>query len=243
MEILITGASGGLGSELAKHLVKKNKVIAVARNLSNLERLKSEVKSENLNIMVMDVSKKGICKNGFSKIGSLDVLINCAGILGPVCLFGQSDLEKWRETLDVNLMGMVYTTFYALPLLSKSRKGKIINFSGGGSANPREFHSAYGAAKTGVVRFSETVAVEYPNLDINAIAPGAYKTNMWKEETHDKEPENWGNIDRLKEFIDFLCSEKSDGITGKFIHYKDNWESFDKNTLAKDMFTLRRVEK
>lgn len=243
MKILISGATGGIGSELTKHLLKNNEVIAVARNLDELKRLKKESASKNLSIVTMDVSNKESVKKEFLKIDALDILINCAGILGPVCLFGQSDLEKWKEALDVNLMGTVYTTFYALPLFSNSRKGKIINFSGGGSANPREFHSAYGTAKTGIVRFSETVAAEYPNLDINAIAPGAYKTNMWKDETHDKEPENWGNIDRLKEFVDFLCSEKSDGITGKFIHYKDNWESFDKNTLTKDMFTLRRVEK
>ena len=65
---------------------------------------------------------------------------------------------------------------------------------------------------------------------------------MWRDEKHDKEPENWGDIERLKDFIVYLCSEKSNGITGRFIHYKDNWETFDKDNLSKDMFTLRRVE-
>lgn len=243
MKILITGASGGIGLELTKCLASKNNVTAVARNMSRLEKIRTEIDSKNVNILSLDVSDKESVKRVFSEISELDVLINCAGVLGPVCLFGESDLLKWEETLLINLMGVVYTTYFSLPILLKSRRGKIINFSGGGSAYPREYHSAYGTAKTGVVRFSETVAMEYPGLDINSIAPGAYKTKMWSGETHDREPDNWGDMDRLKNFIEFLCSEKSDGITGRFIHYKDDWELFAKNNLTKDMFTLRRVVK
>lgn len=243
MKILITGATGGIGSELVKDLVKDNEIIAVARDSEKLRELKDSINLDNLSVASVNVADIVSVKNVFSKVFSLDVLINCAGILGPVCLFGQSDLNNWKDVLEVNLMGVVHTTYFALPLLSKSRKGKIVNFSGGGSAYPREYHSAYGTAKTAVVRFSETVATEYPMLDVNAIAPGAYKTNIWRNETHDKEPEKWGDMDRLKKFVEFLCSEKSDGITGKFIHYKDDWENFDKNTLDKNVFTLRRVEK
>jgi len=243
MKILISGATGGIGSEITKYLLKNNKIVAIARDLGRLKKLKDEIDSENLDIMTVDVSSKESVEQCFSQIKTLDVLINCAAILGPVCLFGQSDLEKWRETLDIGLMGTVYMTYFALPLLQKSRKGKIINFSGGGSASPRIYHSAYGTAKTGVVRFSETVAAEYPNLDINVIAPGAYKTNMWKDETHDKEPENWGDMDGLKRFVEFMCSKKSDGLTGRFIHYKDDWQNINNNVLKKDMFTLRRIEK
>lgn len=243
MNILILGATGGIGSELTKYLSKNNRVTAVARNVERLEKLKTGIGSDNLNIISLDISNRESVKCKLSEIDSIDVLINCAGILGPVCLFGDSELEKWEESIEINLMGVVYTTYFSLPKLLESRHGKIINFSGGGSAYPREYHSAYGTAKTAVVRFSETVATEYPMLDVNAIAPGAYKTNIWRNETHDKEPEKWGDMDRLKKFVEFLCSEKSDGITGKFIHYKDDWENFDKNTLDKNMFTLRRVEK
>jgi NAD(P)-dependent dehydrogenase (short-subunit alcohol dehydrogenase family) len=223
MNILITGATGGIGREICRGLTP-HKIIA-------------------LGTKDLDVSNKLQVKNFFSKIKKLDVLINCAGILGPVGKFEENDLKKWVKTVEINFLGTVYTSYFAVPLLKKSRRGKIINFAGGGSAYPRLYHSAYGSSKTAVVRFTETLAQEYPKLDVNVIAPGAYKTKIWNGETYDKEPKKWGDFNRLKKFIKFLVSEKSDGITGKFIHYMDKWEGFKKSKLSKDVFTLRRVEK
>lgn len=223
MNILVTGATGGIGQEICQAL-STHKIIA-------------------LGTKDVDVSDPLKVKKIFSKIKKLDVLINCAGILGPVGKFENNDLSQWEKTIKVNFLGTVYTSYFALPLLKKSIRGKIINFAGGGSAYPRPFHTAYGSSKTAVVRFTETLAQEYPNLDINAIAPGAYKTKIWDGETYDKEPDRWGDVDRLKSFIKFLISKKSDGISGRFIHYKDEWKSFKKNKLSKDVFTLRRVEK
>lgn len=243
MRILITGATGGIGETLVSHLVKKHTVTAFSRNKTALHNLKKKNNSTNLTTHSVDVSDKAQVQKTLSRFKSLDIVINCAGILDPVGIFLENDLAKWKKTIEVNLLGTVYTCYYGLPLLIKSRKGKIINFAGGGSAYPRPYHSAYSTSKTAVVRFTEDLAMEYPNLDINAIAPGAYKTNMWKSETYDAEPEQWGDMNRLKSFIDFLVSEKSDGITGKFIHYKDAWEEFTPQKLSKDVYTLRRVEK
>ncbi len=223
MNILITGATGGIGQEICRALAP-HKIIA-------------------LGTKDVDVSDPLQVKELFLKIKKLDVLINCAGILGPVGKFEENNLDKWVKTVEINFLGTVYTSYFAIPLLKKSRRGKIINFAGGGSAFPRLYHTAYGSSKTAVVRFTETLAQEYPEFDINVIAPGAYKTKIWNGETYDKEPKNWGDINRLKAFIKFLVSKKSDGITGKFIHYKDNWEDFKKNKLSKEILTLRRVEK
>lgn len=243
MHILITGATGGIGETLVSHLVKKHTVTAFSRNKTALQNLRKKNNSTNIITYSVDVSDKEQVQKTLSRFKSLDIVINCAGILDPVGIFLENDLEKWKKTIEVNLMGTVYTCYYSLPLLLKSRRGKVINFSGGGSAYPRPYHSAYSTSKTAVVRFSEDLAMEYPAIDVNAIAPGAHKTNMWKSETYDREPEKWGDMERLKEFIDFLVSEKSDGITGKFIHYKDEWEKFDSKILSKNIYTLRRVEK
>lgn len=242
MKILITGATGGIGEELTKYLSSKHKIIALSKNSQHLKSLQNKIGNKIITTNA-DVSNKSQIKKVFAGINSLDVLINCAGVIKPVGLFLDNDLNIWRNNIEVNLFGTVYTCYYALPLLLKSRRGKIINFAGGGSAYPRPFHTAYGTSKTAVIRFSETLAIEYPSLDINSIAPGAYKTKMWQDETHDKEPEEWGDLNRLNNFIDFLVSEKSDGITGKFIHYKDDWGKFKPDTMPKDIYTLRRIEK
>lgn len=243
MNILVTGATGGIGKELIKHLSKNNKVIAIARNIKNLKELKKEINDKQLITLTLDVSSPRKVKKAINSLNNLDVLINCAALLKPVGLLLDNDLEQWKKTLEVNLLGTVYFCYYCLPLLLKSHKGKIINFAGGGSAYPRPYHTAYGTSKAAVVRFTETIACEYPKLDINVISPGAYKTKMWQEEIFDPEPKEWGDIERLKAFIDYLISKKSDGITGRFIHYKDDWENFNPKKLSKDIYTLRRIEK
>lgn len=242
MLILITGATGGIGEKITQHLATHHQVIALARSQENLDKLNQQL-GQKLTTISVDISKRIPLQKALSRVKNLDVLINCAAVLKPVGPFLENDLKEWRETLEINLLGTVYTCYFALPLLLKSPRGKIINFSGGGSAYSRLFHTAYASSKTAVVRFTEILADEYPNLNINVIAPGAYKTKMWKDETADPEPEKWGDMERLKNFIDFLVSEKSDGINGKFIHYKDNWEDFTPKTLSKDIYTLRRIEK
>ena len=205
MKILITGATGGIGSQLAKNLIQKHIVVAVGRNKKNLNDLKTKIKNKNLILKQIDVSNPDQVRQLFSSIKSLNVLINCAGILKPVGKLLKNDLDDWKQTIEINLLGTVYCCYHSLPLLLKLRKrGKIINFSGGGGAYGRPYHSAYASSKTAVIRFTETLAAEYPKIDINVVAPGPHKTNMWRDETYDQEPEKWGDIKRLNQFISYL---------------------------------------
>jgi len=242
MVILVTGATGGICEKLIIKLAVNHSIIAVARNLGRLKILKNSV-GKNLEIKSIDVSKQNQVMKLFASISKVDAIINAAAVLNPVGKFSKNNIDQWKENININLLGTVYTCYFGIPLLLKSKKGKIINFAGGGSVYPRPEHSAYATSKTAVVRFSETIAKEFPSLDINVIAPGAYRTNMWKDEIYDKEPQKWGDINYLLLFFEFLLSEKSNGITGKFIHYKDNWEKFNKKMSEKDLYTLRRVEK
>ena len=242
MKILITGASGGIGKNITEYLVKKNEVVAFIRNKNKSSSFKLDINNINLKVISVDVSSVEEVKNSISKLEGIDALVNCAGVPGPVGKLLDNDLNEWKNTIDVNLVGNVYCCYFALPLLLKSRRGKIINFAGGGSAYPRPFHTAYGVSKTAMVRFTETLALEYPKVDVNVIAPGVYKTNMWIKQKNAKEPEVWGDIQRLKKLINFLISAKSDNITGKFIHYKDNWENLNTNKMSNDFYTLRRLE-
>ncbi|MFH1900310.1 MAG: SDR family oxidoreductase [Patescibacteria group bacterium] len=242
MKILMTGGSGGIGRELITDLIKKNKIIVLARNKQKLSALKKIINNKNLSVIAVDVSKNEEVEKVFKSIDKLDALINTAGVLKPVGKFLDNDLKEWKQAIDINLLGSVYCCYYAMPLLLKARRGKIINFSGGGGAYGRAFHTAYASSKTAIVRFTECLAMEYPKLNINAIAPGAYKTTLWNDETHDDEPSKWGDIEHLRKFINFLLSKDSDGITGKFLHYKDDWKNLNGQNLKEFMFTLRRID-
>jgi NAD(P)-dependent dehydrogenase (short-subunit alcohol dehydrogenase family) len=141
------------------------------------------------------------------------------------------------------------------------KKGKIINLSGGGSTSPRPNFSAYAVAKTGIVRFTENLAEEVKefNIDVNAIAPGAINTKMLEDVLHAenlagieydeavKRKKTGGNNPELAaDLICFLASGLSDGITGKLISAPwDPWkENSYQNELRnnKDVAVLRRID-
>jgi 3-oxoacyl-[acyl-carrier protein] reductase len=136
----------------------------------------------------------------------------------------------------------------------------VILISGGGSAYSRPNFTAYGASKTAVVRFGETLAEEVAdyNIQVNTIAPGAAYSHMTDEILHAGE-ERAG----AKEIADaekvritggiapekqvslalFLASERSNHISGKLIHVNDEWKRYEQESMRPDLFTLRRVQK
>src|SRR5262249_14864452 len=144
------------------------------------------------------------------------------------------DWTEWVQTISINLLGTVLMCRLALPMLRRSRRGKIINLSGGGATAPLPRFSAYAASKAAGVRFTENLAAELAgeSIDVNAIAPGALNTRLL-DEVLEAGPERVG-----KKFYDqaieqrksggvplekgaalgvFLASSDSDGITGRLI--------------------------
>src|SRR5258708_17416463 len=90
------------------------------------------------------------------------------------------DWDEWVDAIRINLLVPVYLSRAAMPLFRAQRYGKIINISGGGAANPMPAITAYAASKAGIVRFTESLALECrdDHIDVNAIAPGALVTRM-----------------------------------------------------------------
>lgn len=245
--VLITGGTGGIGSQIVQFLLAKQyRVIIWGRSQTKFDTFESALDKatlEQVTFQTVDVSNHAEVELAFQKINNLDLLINAAGVVWPIGKIAEVDLAKFKASFDINFFGTLNTCHYAIPLLLKSPHGKIINFSGGGSAFARENHAAYGCSKTAVVRLTENLALEYPDIDCNVIAPGAHKTPMWNDETFDQEPKQWANMGELLEFIDFLVSETSNGITGKFLHFKDKrdnmLETIQNNS---DLYTLRRID-
>jgi len=241
-KLVITGGSRGIGRIIADGLVSDYDVVIISKNENSLTNITNDL---NVKCYKADVSNFEEIKTIFDKIGNFDILINCAGILGPVANFKDNDLEEWYKTININLFGTVNCCKVAIPLLEKNKtRAKIINISGGGSAYSRPQHTAYACSKTAVVRFTEILADELKDesIDVNVIAPGAHNTDLWKEETVEIKPEKWADPIRLIDTIKFFASDKSDNISGRFIHIRDNWETLKSDVSKSDLFTLRRID-
>ena len=270
--ILITGASQGIGKAIVIELIKSLKdinLILIARNEEKLRSIFDEIKdnSPKSKYYVCDIGNLDSIKNTYEKIekdfGEISVLINNAGVQKPIGEFWTVDFDLWRKNIQTNFLGLAFLTYLILPGMIKKGKGKIINFSGGGATGPRTFFSAYACAKTAVVKFTETLADELNakevNVSINAVAPGAINTNMLKEvleigENLGKEYEDAKNrnetggtdIRFILDLIKFLISDKANGISGKLISAPwDNWSEeriINKLKNNKNFASLRKID-
>jgi 3-oxoacyl-[acyl-carrier protein] reductase len=239
---VVTGGSGGIGKIIAKALHDNGfEIILIARNEENLKKVALEI-GNNVKTFPCDVTSYTHVESLFANFDKIDVLVNSAGILGPTETLEASDIANWKRVLEVNLMGTVNCCKAAGPILEKSEHGKIVNIAGGGAAYARPLHSAYATSKAGVVRFTEELSLELKNTDINVIAPGAHNTKLWEDESVDEAPEQWANPEDVAKLVLYLASEKSNSITGKFIHIKDDYESFTPELSKSDKCALRRVD-
>jgi NAD(P)-dependent dehydrogenase (short-subunit alcohol dehydrogenase family) len=251
---LITGASQGLGAEIARQYVANGATVMLcarsADKLGDQQRMLAPLLAPDARIITIvgDVGERKDVDAIFEKLRSefprLDILVNNAGVYGPMGNIEDIDWEQWIDAIRINLLGLVYVSRAAMPIFRSQRYGKIINISGGGAANPMPAITAYAASKAGAVRFTESLALECKDdhIDVNAIAPGALVTQMMKQ-LLDAGPDKVGKkfYDRMKKIADeggtpldvgaalcvFLGSSESDGITGKLIAAQwDRWEDW-----------------
>lgn len=266
---IITGGSGGIGKAIAKAFAGEGAHLVLAsRTRSELEVRKQEIESlpeARVEILRTDVSDakqvKDLVDFALERFATIDILVNCAGVLGPVGLSSEVDAQKWLEAVQINLFGTFLCIKAVLPVMMEKKKGKIINFSGGGAVSPRPRFSAYSAAKAAVVRLTETLAEEVKeyNIDINAIAPGAVNTRLLDQvleageaagkdflaKSVRQKQEGGTPPEKAAELSIFLASSKSDGLSGRLISAVwDNWLDVPKHQdeiTSSDIFTMRRI--
>jgi NAD(P)-dependent dehydrogenase (short-subunit alcohol dehydrogenase family) len=266
---LITGGSRGLGAQLARRFwLDGYSLVIIARNQFDVQAMFEELPKcgEQSAISIMcDLANAAqvatMVDSIKARIPYLDVLVNNAAIQGPIGPLCENDLLEWYRTLQVNLLAPVALCHGLIPLMKRPCGASIINLSGGGATGPRANFTAYATAKTGLVRFSETIAEELKGVGIrvNCIAPGAMKTSMLKEvlaksdaagrrETSlaSKVFETGGaSTDRVADLALFLAGNSSGGVSGKLISAVwDNWEEWPKHLdelSPGDVYTLRRI--
>lgn len=266
---IVTGANRGLGLEIARALGAAGaSVLLCARDGDTLEKAVEMLGGMGLTVSgeVADVSRpedaERIVQAAVGRYGSLQILVNNAGVYGPKGQSDQVPWDEWVHAVQVNLFGSVLMARAVLPHFRAAGYGKIVQLSGGGATAPLPNLSAYAASKAAVVRFAETLAheVRESGIDVNAIAPGALNTRMldevlaagpevvgasFYERAVRQQSEGGTPLELAARLTAFLCSGETDGITGRLISAVwDPWESLplNKEGLAdSDVFTLRRI--
>ena len=267
---LITGAGRGIGRAIALSYARQGaNLVVVSRTKSEIEETALEIKKlgRRVRYLSLDISKPSdvslMVEKALDEFQQINILVNNAGIYGPIGPVVENDISHWIKTININLIGTFLCSREILPTMMKHKNGKIINLSGGGATSPYPRFSAYATSKAAVVRFTETLAkeVEEYNIQVNAIAPGAINTSLHAD-TLDPLV-NAGEVARnaaikLKKtggtpielpagLAVFLASDDSNGLTGRLISAVwDDWRKMDAKKIVEinsnDLYTIRRID-
>jgi NAD(P)-dependent dehydrogenase (short-subunit alcohol dehydrogenase family) len=266
MQILLTGSSTGIGRALAARLLSRgHSVWGLARS----DQAGFAATQPGFRFSRCDVASWSEVARAAAEVAAvwprIDALVAAAGVQGEIGRTLAADPAGWSATVRANLDGTFHTLRAFAPLLADPpapRRLKIVCFSGGGATKPRPNFSAYGVAKTGIVRLVETIAAEESHrpLDINALAPGAIDTRL-TDEVLALGPDRAGAAEfaaaqklkaagpaalaRALDCVEWLLSPASDGISGRLLAAPwDPWPTLATHRdalAASEIFTLRRL--
>lgn len=232
---LITGATRGIGRQIAITLAKEGYHIALNYRKENeeLENTKKEIEENKVECLAVkgDVSSfedcEEIVKQVIEKFGQIDVLVNNAGITKDMLLMRMKK-EDFEQVLDVNLVGTFNVTKNVISYMLKARSGRIVNISSVVGISGNAGQTNYSASKAGIIGFTKSLAKEVASRGVlvNAVAPGFIETSMTevlkeeiKEEIAKGIPlKRMGTAEDVANVVKFLCSEDSSYITGQVVH-------------------------
>ncbi len=189
---VVTGASSGIGEATALALAQEGAQVAVsARRRDRLDALTARIRDAGgeAQAFTADVSQEdqanGLVTQAHDAFGRLDILVNNAGVmlLGPI---GDADTEDWRRMIGTNVLGLMYATHAALPLMRAQGSGHIVNVSSVAGRTARAGSGVYNASKWGVGAFSEALRQEVykDHIRVTIIEPGAVATELTQHITH-----------------------------------------------------------
>jgi len=229
--IIVTGASGGIGNSIVKRLYDSGaKILASGTRIEKLDELKKNF--ENIKILKFDISQSDkveeFIENATNELGgSLDGIINNAGITQDNLAIRMS-LDEWQKVLNINLTSTFLMCKFAIKKMLKNKSGKIVNITSVVGHTGNVGQANYTASKAGIVAMSKSLAIEYAkkNINVNCISPGFIKTAMtekiddkFKEAIISKIPSaRLGDPDDIANAVLFLSSDQSSYINGETIH-------------------------
>jgi 3-oxoacyl-[acyl-carrier protein] reductase len=229
--IIVTGASGGIGNAIIKKLYEAGaNILASGTRIEKLEELKKNF--ENIKILKFDISQSDkieeFIENATSELGgSLDGIVNNAGITQDNLAI-RMNLEEWQKVININLTSTFLMSKFAIKKMLKNKSGKIVNITSVVGHTGNLGQANYTASKAGIVAMSKSLAIEYAkkNININCISPGFIKTVMtdkidekFKEVIISKIPSaRLGEPDDIANAVLFLSSDQSNYINGETLH-------------------------
>ena len=267
---IITGAGRGIGRAIALAYAREGARLALAaRGEAELEETAAAVQElggEAITIrtdVTSQIATERLARRVAEDFGRIDVLVNNAGISGPVGPLQSNDIAEWVDTINVNLTGTFLMCRAVIPVMLQQGAGRIINLSGAGVANAWSNMSAYCSSKAAVVRLTEVIAQELDGkgITVNALGPGSVHTSMWERMTEQAAEAGaefihqlgqrvlsggGASIDDCAELAVWLASGESGALTGRIISATaDDYRSLEPQIdaiMEGDAYTLRVVK-
>jgi 3-oxoacyl-[acyl-carrier protein] reductase len=229
--IIVTGASGGIGNAIIKKLSDAGaNILASGTRIEKLEELKKNF--ESIKIVKFDISQSNkieeFIENATGDLGgSLDGIVNNAGITQDNLAIRMS-LDEWQKVININLTSTFLMSKFAIKKMLKNKSGKIVNITSVVGHTGNLGQANYTASKAGIVAMSKSLAIEYAkkNINVNCISPGFIKTAMtdkiddkFKQVIISKIPSaRLGEPEDIANAVLFLSSVQSDYINGETLH-------------------------
>ena len=229
--IIVTGASGGIGNSIINKLSEAGaNILASGTKIEKLEELKKRYKK--IKILRFDISQnekiEEFIDNATKDLGgNLDCIVNNAGITQDNLAIRMS-LEEWQKVIDINLTSTFLMSKFAIKKMLKNKSGKIVNITSVVGHTGNLGQANYTASKAGIIAMSKSLAIEYAkkNINVNCISPGFIKTVMtdkiddkFKEVIISKIPSaRLGEPDDIANAVLFLTSDLSNYINGETLH-------------------------
>jgi len=229
--IIITGASGGIGNSIVKKLYDNGaNILASGTRIEKLNELKKNF--EKIKILKFDISQSDKIEDFIEDAtkelgGSLDCIVNNAGITQDNLAI-RMNLEEWKRVIDINLTSTFLMSKFAIKKMLKNKSGKIVNITSVVGHTGNLGQANYTASKAGIVAMSKSLSIEYAkkNINVNCISPGFIKTAMtdkidekFKEIIVSKIPSaRLGEPEDIANAVLFLASNQSNYINGETLH-------------------------
>ena len=229
-KILITGATGGIGSCLVEKFYNfESNIVATGTNEDKLNKLKNKYPKIITKKFKLDEHEKieDFINEIDKDLGGLEILVNNAGITLDNLSIRITE-ENWKKVLDINLTSTFLMCKFSIKKMLKEKFGKIINITSIVGHTGNLGQANYSASKAGIVAFSKTLAMEYAkkNININCVSPGFIKTDMtdkineeFKNNLISKIPSGrLGSGEDVSNCVVFLASDMANYINGETIH-------------------------